>query len=263
MRYIGILLIFAFSVAPGPGQEEAAAPTNEKAQKSYQQGMDYLRQHQMVAAFESFKKADRQEGGLCHACQKQIIKLGAGLDDWKAAENAAAEMVDEAHGAKQVALAHYEFGTVLAGEGLEKHKDELFTRAHEEFTKALAVAPNFPVAVYGDGVALAYLKQDDAAKGQFQHYAAMVPPDDPMRRRALFFASHPEMARAKMAPLFDLNTIDGQHVSLQDLKGKVVLIDFWATWCGPCREALPHMQQIARKFRGAAPGDHQRQPGLR
>jgi thiol-disulfide isomerase/thioredoxin len=53
-----------------------------------------------------------------------------------------------------------------------------------------------------------------------------------------------------MAPAFAVNTLDGQHVSLDDLTGKVVLIDFWATWCGPCREALPHMQQIAKKFQG-------------
>jgi thiol-disulfide isomerase/thioredoxin len=48
-----------------------------------------------------------------------------------------------------------------------------------------------------------------------------------------------------MAPAFAVTTTDGQRVSLDDLKGKVVLIDFWATWCAPCREAMPHMRDIA------------------
>jgi thiol-disulfide isomerase/thioredoxin len=45
-------------------------------------------------------------------------------------------------------------------------------------------------------------------------------------------------------------TLDGRQISMDSLAGKVVLIDFWATWCGPCREALPHIQKIARKFDG-------------
>ena len=38
--------------------------------------------------------------------------------------------------------------------------------------------------------------------------------------------------------------------SMDSLAGKVVLIDFWALWCGPCREALPHIRKIAQKFEG-------------
>ncbi|MGD0546271.1 MAG: TlpA disulfide reductase family protein [Terracidiphilus sp.] len=53
-----------------------------------------------------------------------------------------------------------------------------------------------------------------------------------------------------MAPPFSLTALDGQRISMDGLAGKVVLIDFWATWCGPCREALPHIKQIARKFDG-------------
>jgi len=58
------------------------------------------------------------------------------------------------------------------------------------------------------------------------------------------------LAQARLAPPFAVTTTDGQRVSMDDLTGKVVLLDFWATWCGPCREALPHMKEIAKKFQG-------------
>ena len=54
----------------------------------------------------------------------------------------------------------------------------------------------------------------------------------------------------KAAPEFELKDGDGKTVRLSDYKGKVVLLDFWATWCAPCREALPHMREIAKKFQG-------------
>lgn len=47
---------------------------------------------------------------------------------------------------------------------------------------------------------------------------------------------------------FELITLKGDKVKLSDLKGRIVVLDFWATWCGPCREALPHMQELVKKY---------------
>ncbi len=250
MFFLSVLLILAFVVIPMVAEDEGGGPTNEKAQKTYKQAQEYLRQHMTGAALESFKKADKQDDGHCAACQKKMITYGLELGEWKIAEFAAEERLTAAQGAKDLALAHYQLGTVLTDEGLAKGKDEAFARAHEEMTKALLAAPNFPVAIFADGQILAHLKQDNAAKEQFERYIKMTPEDDPVRQRALRYVSDPELARARMAPAFAVTTTDGQHMALDELKGKVVLIDFWATWCEPCREALPHMKEIAKKFDG-------------
>ena len=52
------------------------------------------------------------------------------------------------------------------------------------------------------------------------------------------------------APAFTLQTLDGKTVSNASLKGKIVLLDFWATWCPPCRQALPEIKSLAKKNAG-------------
>jgi len=251
MGVAGIALFVACSLLPSLGQEtKGEGPANEKAQKTYNEAMGYLKNRMTLAALDSFKKADKQDGGHCLACQKKMIKYGVELGDWKAAEGGAEEIVAGAQGKTETALAHYQFGVVLINEGVNRKKEEMFNRAHEELGKALAAAANFPDAVFADGRALAYLKQDDAAKARFEEFVKMKVEDSPDKQRAMLYISQPELARARMAPPFAVTTVDGQKISLDDLQGKVVLIDFWATWCGPCREALPHVREIARKFEG-------------
>lgn len=250
MRYAAIGLMLAVMVTQLPSQQTPEGPTSEKAQKAYKEALDNLKKNMTESALDNFKKADKQDGGHCSACQKQMIKYAVELRDWKTAETAAEELVADAQGAKDVALAHYQAGVVLFREGLEKHKEDLFSRAHEHFTQALAAVANFPDALFADGRALAYLKQDDAAKAEFEKFLAMRSADNPDRQRAMRYISEPELARARMAPPFAITTLDGRRVSLDDMKGKVVLLDFWATWCGPCREALPHMRSIAKNFQG-------------
>ncbi len=50
------------------------------------------------------------------------------------------------------------------------------------------------------------------------------------------------------APNFQLRDMNGQLVALSDLRGKVVLLNFWATWCGPCRIEMPAMEQLYHTY---------------
>jgi peroxiredoxin len=51
-------------------------------------------------------------------------------------------------------------------------------------------------------------------------------------------------------PAFNLQTLDGKTINIASYKGKVVLLDFWATWCGPCRRALPELKTLVQKNTG-------------
>lgn len=52
----------------------------------------------------------------------------------------------------------------------------------------------------------------------------------------------------RRAPEINLRTADGQSVRMSDLRGKVVIVDFWASWCEPCREELPVLEQLHQRY---------------
>lgn len=63
----------------------------------------------------------------------------------------------------------------------------------------------------------------------------------PIAQRGVVKAGEP-------APNFRLRDMNGRNVSLSDLRGKVVLLNFWATWCGPCRVEMPAMERLYRAY---------------
>lgn len=65
---------------------------------------------------------------------------------------------------------------------------------------------------------------------------------------AMLFTSIPASA-ATSATDFTLRDLDGKSISLSAYKGQVVVLSFWATWCGPCKEEMPHLQAMYDDFK--------------
>ena len=59
-------------------------------------------------------------------------------------------------------------------------------------------------------------------------------------------------SESKYAQDFTLTTLQGEQVSLSDYKGKIVILNFWTSWCGPCKEEMPHMQSFYEKHTDVA-----------
>ena len=63
-------------------------------------------------------------------------------------------------------------------------------------------------------------------------------------------ALSPAPALGREAPDFTLEDLDGNSIRLNDLRGKVVFLNFWATWCPPCRAEMPDIEEIHQKYKG-------------
>jgi thiol-disulfide isomerase/thioredoxin len=229
--------------APKPGE-----PTDPKARKTYQSALDWQKQRGYQSAISDFRKANQQDGGHCTECLRRAYSIALDIGAFKDAVDISRERLAAASTPVDQAAAHFQLGMALQRQGISEKKDKCFEDSCGEFKEVLNAVPNYALAHYSMGVSLARLHQDDAARQEFSTFLNQDKNVPNLHDRVARYMENIDLARATMAPPFSLVTLDGKSVTMDGLAGKVVLIDFWATWCGPCREALPHIKKIAEKF---------------
>lgn len=75
------------------------------------------------------------------------------------------------------------------------------------------------------------------------------PPAELLKITDVYYQRAAKMARGTAASDFTAQDSTGKTVTLADFKGKVVYLDFWATWCGPCRKEMPHSKELVKKYK--------------
>ena len=201
-------------------------------------------------AIDDYKKANKIAGGHCVECVAGLYKAQMMDGSYKDAIETAKVM--EAMGATPLvkSVAAYDRGRALMSKNGDKPKPEQVEEERAAFQEAVDLYPMNMAAVFDAGAALARLGKIDEARKEFQLCLSNLKPGDTAWLRVKHFADDPELATHNMAPAFEVTALDGSKFNLDAMGGRVVLIDFWATWCGPCNEELPHLQKIAKEFAG-------------
>ncbi|MGO9404260.1 MAG: redoxin domain-containing protein [Terriglobales bacterium] len=121
-----------------------------------------------------------------------------------------------------------------------------YTKAEEYLSRAMSVewfTEHPAIAVYKE----CYLRKHGSAEG-LDAYMASVGESERDRRKSATLKER--IADAQPIPPFKLKTLDGETVSSDELKGKVVVINFWGVWCGYCVQEMPEFQQFVEKYKG-------------
>jgi len=227
-----------------------AYKSDPKFQAAMKDGKQQERQRQMTFAYDFYKKANKIAGGQCAECLMDMYNASMAMGSYKDAVAAAVAMEALATTPSGKATAEYMRGRALLTQSGDKPKPAQLEAADAAFKEAIANLPKGGAAHYMDGQVLAKMGKMEEAKAEFKECVACASPSDPARLRAQHFAENPELSLKKMAPAFTVTALDGSKFTLDAMGGRVVLIDFWATWCGPCNEELPHIRKIAKEFAG-------------
>lgn len=209
-------------------------------------GFTKLRDADYQEALKIFKKASRGDGKESVKLHWGLARAYWGLGAYKNTLKECDKVLKLTEDVEMRAQAHNLKGTSLA-EQAKKGDIKKLQQAEKDLRAAFSLAPNTPGVHFNLGYTLLRQGRDEEGTQELERYVELSP-DGENVDRARRYIQNPRRARENFSPAFSFVSTDGEYIDLEELQGKVVLIDFWEPWCKPCIAALPSLRRLHRRF---------------
>lgn len=237
---------FALSVSTFVGLvPTSTAQLTDEVKGQLDQARSLIMRRQYDDGIGEIKRALKMANGQCVPCYLELVRAYQMVGGHKNAMEAAGKLLEIAPDDKTRSTAHNAIGVSIVF--LADNKKANYADGEREFRSAVQLNPDNLMALYNLGTALLKQSRDSEGIATLKEYLERSP-NAKDSKEAQAMIDNPRRARESFAPDFSFVTKEGEYVTLDDVKGKVVLLDFWASWCKPCESSLPTLQHLSKKY---------------
>ena len=210
-----------------------------------------FRQRKYEQAIKLYKKANKLKENKSLECLWGLAQSYDGLGAYKNVQKTCEWLIEACGDNPQYrAMAWNLIGNTLSNNAMknpDKPDMKKLREAEQAYRKVLLASPGLQTAHYNLGVVL--IRMDRVSEGIEELRASLSSKGDTqLTEKARKTMEDPRRAIYDFAPDFSMVTSDGEYISSEELRGKVILLDFWGAWCSPCRNAIPDMKRLAKKY---------------
>jgi tetratricopeptide (TPR) repeat protein len=252
LRRVGFIVVFSLFVCAfqepratlGQEQKSPAADTGDDFQQAINNGNLLLRQGRIDDAVNEFRRAAKLRDDKCAECFQRIGQVYLQLGRLKEAAVAFRQAADLKP--PNEADMYNILGVTLYLQNEKQSFDEAVVALQTaiELSKGKVVK-----AYYNLGFALIKSGKEEEGVGVLKKFLELDPgATEASQARAV--VANLKMVDAKIAPTFVVKSHVGGELSLEKFRGKIVLLDFWASWCLPCRVDMPEVRKIWKQYGG-------------
>ncbi|MEK6325823.1 MAG: redoxin domain-containing protein [Acidobacteriota bacterium] len=242
-----VVLTCALEAHRVSAQEAPKSPAVEKKdefQQAMEGGRAFARQGRIDDAINEFRRAAKLRDDKCAECFQIIGQIYLQFGKLKEAAAAFRQCV-ELKPSNEAEIYN------ILGVALYMQKEKAsYDEAATALKRAIELSKGkLPKAYYNLGYALIRAGKEQEGIDALKKFLELFPgASEASQARAVI--ANTKMVDARVAPFFAVKSHTGEDLSLEKLRGKIVLLDFWASWCIPCRIDIPEVRKIWKKYGG-------------